>query len=402
MKYLNLLVILTILVACKSKQEKTVVADTMLPSISLDQALGHITDESIKLSTIGSEFEYVKLETSSKCLLGSGKFATIFTITPKYIYSDRKKFLRKDGTFEMDMGHIGRGPGEYIRSFSVDIDTLTYNYFVLTNSYDLLTYSDNNELISQIRIEDASKTSIKYLYNGKMALHREACYGGDPYSGMQIIEMSEGISHAEFGCQEFEDKQSTIGKSGNFYNGIGGICTWENKAINYYYDPICDTIYELSTNGVKPFAIMNRGNYKPSYEIMLDNKRFEANQENYMMINGISQIGSNLHIQLSMGTGRNGRHFAVIYNLSNKRMDTIQLPNRIFNNDINILEVYTLQKVPNENRYFFYINSIDIITKILPKLEEMDYTKMSTENKKLYNVIKNQKLEDNPILCFLQ
>lgn len=404
MKYICLFALLIVLANCKSKPINSNEPATKLPVIPLYEALDHLKNEPIKLSSVGSGFDYLPMETSGECLLGNGNRAITFQITPKYIYSDRKKFLRKDGSFVTQMGYVGRGPGEYIRAFSTDVDTTNYNYYVLSNTYQLFTYSDANELLNTVKINDESRSGIKCLSNNKLAMLRDAAYCGVPYSGLRIIEASTGDTINEFGCEGLSSRQAAIGNSNNYFVGIGlgFVITWENKGTNYYYDPVCDTIYKLSENGIQPVMVLDKGKFKPDYDSMLDNKKFEANRNNYMEIRSISQVGSNLQITFSMGIGQKGRYFDAIFNETNNELYAIEMPNRVFENDLNLLDVYDLYKIPNEDCYWFYAESGFLVGSLLPKLKAMDYATMSKENKKLFDIIKNRKIEDNPVLCFLK
>lgn len=401
MKYIITIGLLILVSACIHPSDKKGIGNKKFYVIPLNEANDHVDNKPIKLSEHFSGFEYLKLETSSNCLLGSGKRATQFIITPKYIYSEGKKFLRNNGRFVHEMGKTGNGPGEFIRLFSIAIDTVTYQYFVLSNINNLMVYSDSNRFLKSMEIKDKSLVNIKYLGNNQLALIRYPSGVENPYLGIKVIDLLTGEEKYKLGNETFSRIQKSMSTSSNLFLGIGRICTWDYGNKDYYFDPVCDTIYSLSKNGLNPIAFIDRGKYRPSYEMMADDKAFDANRAKYFEINNIQQIDSSLYIYCIQGFRKNIKAFYTIYNQKNGEMITHQLPDPLFDNDINILPVYSLNKIEGEDRYYFYIDAYEIINTILPKLKKMDQTTMSEENKKLYNAIKDVTINDNPVLCFV-
>lgn len=399
MKYRIATCIIVLFSACIHKSDR--IRNDNVNVIPLKEAINHVDNKPIKLSEHFSGFEYLKLETSPNCMLGSGKRATQFIITPKYIYSEGKKFLRNDGRFVHDMGKTGNGPGEYVRLFSVDIDTVTYQYFVLSNINKLMVYSDSNRFLKSMEIKEKSLVNIKYLGNNQLALMRYPSGVENPYLGIKVIDLLTGEEKFKLGNEPFSRIQKSMSTSLNSSLGIGRICTWEYGNKDYYFDPLCDTIYSMSRNGLSPVAFIDRGKYRPSYETMADDKAFEASRAKYFEISSIQQIDSSLFIYYITGFRKNIKAFYAIYNQKNGEMITHQLPDPLFDNDINILPVYSLNKIEGEDRYYFYIDAFEIVNTILPKLRKMDQTTMSEENKKLYHAIKNVNINDNPILCII-
>lgn len=401
MKYRIIACIIVLFSACIDKSKEKGIDSEKVYVIPLNEANDHVDNIPIKLSEHFSSFEYLKLETSPNCLLGNGKRTVEFRITPRYIYSGGKKFLRKDGRFVHNMGKIGKGPGEYIDFSSIDIDTVTYQYFVLSYANNLMIYSDSNRFIKSIEIKDQLLNNIKYLGNNRLALIRDMSVVENPYLGMKIIDLSNGIEKFKLGNETFSRIQKSMSTSLNSSLGIGRICTWEYGNKDYYFDPLCDTIYSMSRNGLSPVAFIDRGKYRPSYETMADDKAFEASRAKYFEISSIQQIDSSLFIYYITGFRKNIKAFYAIYNQKNGEIKTHQLPDPLFDNDINILPVYSLNKIEGEDRYYFYIDAFEIINSILPKLSKMDHNMMSEENKKLYHAIKNVNINDNPILCII-
>ena len=134
--YLN--IVLSLLTSCSSKQKPQQVQDEnkqlekSFYTIDLSKDFSGSDNQTLLLSDIVEDVEYVKLETTDNCLVGSSWSARIFaTDEDIYVlnnYSDGKLFCfnRKTGKFISQIGSIGQGPKEMINPcFVFAKDSLT-------------------------------------------------------------------------------------------------------------------------------------------------------------------------------------------------------------------------------------------------------------------------------------
>ena len=91
-------------------------------------------EQSVFLSSIGKELEYIPLETNPNSLIGDNPH---FEFTSDYIYVASAPYGRlsqfdKTGKFINQIGTNGRGPGEYITASSFCIDQLLERIFIMS------------------------------------------------------------------------------------------------------------------------------------------------------------------------------------------------------------------------------------------------------------------------------
>ena len=117
------LVVLAIFTSCQNRSETKEYSDgDSVYHVSLENALNQT--HSVKLSTIGSEIEYIPLETIRASVLAR---VGIVTLSEDYIFvTDRRSVqqFKRDGSYIRQIGSYGRGPGEYqgrmIMDMSID------------------------------------------------------------------------------------------------------------------------------------------------------------------------------------------------------------------------------------------------------------------------------------------
>lgn len=116
-----LLAFIFIITSCNTQKSTRQAASAALPyMVDLEEGIGNI--ESVPLSSIGKELEYIPLETDTACLL---RRISNVSLCDSFIFvSDGSKVFCFDrgGSFRYPIGSVGRGPEEYtyVRSFYVD------------------------------------------------------------------------------------------------------------------------------------------------------------------------------------------------------------------------------------------------------------------------------------------
>jgi len=118
---LSLIAIILLAAACNRGKSDRGAGSAGLPyMIDLESSIGNA--QSILLSTVTREIEYVPLETDTACMLR--RISNLALCDSIIIVSDGTKLMLfdREGNFLKPVGSVGRGPEEYtyIRSFFVD------------------------------------------------------------------------------------------------------------------------------------------------------------------------------------------------------------------------------------------------------------------------------------------
>lgn len=110
----------------------------------------------VYLSEIADSIEYITLETSQKSLVG---FISDVKFTKDFIFIEQSKgpLAQFDisGTFIRNIGHLGRGPEEYIMIREFSIDELHRRIYIQSNSNRIIqVYSFDGEYLKTIRFQE--------------------------------------------------------------------------------------------------------------------------------------------------------------------------------------------------------------------------------------------------------
>ena len=150
--------------------------------------------ETVKLSSVAKEIQYIFLETNEKCMID--KIAKIMLDDSLVFIFNRKQFFvfNEDGKFLREVGNVGRGPGEYLRIMDFTINpvddriyiydsdqrkVICYRYNGIfefefkTDSYPTCIANMNNKflILSWVRpdfIENDNYTFSIYTLDGKL------------------------------------------------------------------------------------------------------------------------------------------------------------------------------------------------------------------------------------------
>ena len=137
--YLN--IVLSLLTSCSSKQKPQQVQDEnkqlekSFYTIDLSKDFSGSDNQTLLLSDIVEDVEYVKLETTDDCLVAGNSASRIFaTDEDIYIlnnYSDEKllRFDRETGKFITQIGSLGQGPKEMLSPDFVFAKDIILNKF---------------------------------------------------------------------------------------------------------------------------------------------------------------------------------------------------------------------------------------------------------------------------------
>ena len=268
--YLN--IVLSLLTSCSSKQKPQQVQDEnkqlekSFYTIDLSKDFSGSDNQTLLLSDIVEDVEYVKLETTDDCLLaGTARvFITNDDIYTLNNYSDYKllRFDRKTGKFISQIGSIGQGPKEMINPcFVFAKDSLVY--VTSTSTDKVYVYTNENQFIRSVpfckdrsSFEDGVGQTISVIDHQYIVRHPgqlQSQFNYNQYMAAEVIDMN---SNRLFAMRDTSDVYGITLKLD--WDPI----RWYYKGnINFYNEPD-RTVYAVTKDSIIPRYHFNLGDNK--------------------------------------------------------------------------------------------------------------------------------------------
>ena len=265
-------IILVLFSSCSGKQTTQQVQDEnkqlekSFYTIDLSKDFYGSDNQTLLLSDIVEDVEYVKLETTDDCLLaGTARvFITNDDIYTLNNYSDYKllRFDRKTGKFISQIGSIGQGPKEMINPcFVFAKDSLVY---VTSTSMDkIYVYTNENQFVRSVpfckdrsSFEDGVGQTISVIDHQYIIRHPgqlQSQFNYNQYIAAEVIDMN---SNRLFAMRDTSDVY-----------GIMLTLDWDpvrwyyKGNINFYNEPD-RTVYAVTKDSIIPRYYFNLGDNK--------------------------------------------------------------------------------------------------------------------------------------------
>ena len=270
--YLN--IVLSLLTSCSGKQttqqvqEENNSQERSFYTIDLSKDFSGSDNQTLLLSDIVEDVEYVKLETRDDCLVAGNSYARIFaTDEDLYIlnkYKDYKlfRFDRKTGKFISRIGSIGQGPKEMIKPCSVFAkDSLVYVSSTIMDK--IYVYTNENQFVRSIpfckdrsSFEDGVGETISVIDHQYIVRHPgqlQSKFNYNQYIAAEVIDMN---SNRLFAMRDTSDMYGIMLKLD--WDPI----RWYYKGnINFYNEPD-RTVYAVTKDSIIPRYHFNLGENK--------------------------------------------------------------------------------------------------------------------------------------------
>ena len=271
--YLN--IVLSLLTSCSGKQttqqvqEENKSQEKSFYTIDLSKDFSGSDNETLLLSDIVEDVEYVKLETTDDCLVTSNSFTSIFaTDEDIYVlnktYTNEKlfRFDRKTGKFISRIGSIGQGPKEMINPcFVFAKDSLVYVSSNISNK--IYVYTNENQFIRSVpfckdrsSFEDGLGETISVIDHQYIVRHPgqlQASFNCNQYMAVDVIDMN---SNRLFAMRDTSDVYGIMLKLD--WDPV----RWYYKGnINFYNEPD-RTVYAVTKDSIIPRYHFNLGDNK--------------------------------------------------------------------------------------------------------------------------------------------
>ena len=219
--------------------------------------------ETIGLSQIAANVEYIKLETKDDCLLWGGLKRYLFTDTFIFV-SNRDHILKysRDGKFIRKIGAPGRGPGEIDLIVTMSIIPDQKLIIVETNvGRKLLYFTFDGDFIKTLEFK-SFVPYIKVLRDGKYLTHDDGDSGKNKYTFCLVNEKMDTLSSVK--------NYNHWVYTSNIMIGIGFPQFepyYEFGGRNYFKAMYNDTVFSVSANKIIPNYFIDFGKYRLPSEL---------------------------------------------------------------------------------------------------------------------------------------
>lgn len=362
-----------------------------LPVLDLATAMDHTSK--IVLSDFIEKITYIQLETTPDCLINANPEVKLLK---DYIIINTPQqcllFNRKNGAFIREIGHYGRGPGEFRGTYGF-FDEPSSIYFFIGWNGNLLKYSLDGKLIGSLPIPSYKNTSFKNTFENPSMPDRYSYLNGNLI--VCSFMNTNGFENKSLMIFDNDGKIVRIIPNRNIIKNVKtaintGTTSFHhfNKS-TFYQEFYNDTVFMISSERIKPYFILDRGKYRPQYEALwwTFEKRKNANmiyQPNYM------ESSRFLIFEFYYSFGNAARFFA-LYDKSAKSLKITE-NNSGIENDFDDFMDLTFKSINESGELSCLIQSQDMIKWFEDNKDKLKKLKPELQN------LKNINLGDNPVL----
>jgi hypothetical protein len=356
-----------------------------LPILDLATAIDH--PSKIVLSDFIGTLTYIPLETTKDCLVGA--YPDI-KVTKDYIVVSTQNqcllFDRKNGSFLREIGHYGRGPGEF-RSTSGFLDELSSIYYFRGWNGNLIKYSLDGRFLGSLAIPGYNSSlqqpsipeKFTYLPGNLIACNFMNTNGFETKSLMIFNNNGEIVKVIP--NRHILQNMNQVISTGNasFHN-------FNNSAFfQEYYN---DTVFKITSERISPYFILNKGKYRPLYESLWWPVE---KQRQIKLINQPIYRESSRFISFDFYFIFNQGRFFALYDKPSKSLRITENLSGI-RNDIDGFIDLTFKSINESGELSSIIQSEELISWLEINKEKTKSLKPDLQN------LKNIQLGDNPVV----
>ena len=224
--------------------------NSLVKQIDLTSALTS-NAKTIKLSEIASKVEYIFLETTNECLLDDIK--KLIIDDSLLFISDSKQLLifSNSGKFIVNVGEIGRGPGQYANILDFSIDVMKDRIFVLDRYLQkVVCYDYNGKYQYDFRFRAPYPSSIEVVDNiGLIITYATPLFMDNDDYCFALYSFDGKFIRNSFNRQN-EGAQQSMAEAGQ-------------HRLNYYCDSL--TFWEIHLNTI--YRVNSKSELFPRYTI---------------------------------------------------------------------------------------------------------------------------------------
>ena len=337
------------------------------------------------MSDYFSDLEYIKLETTSDCLIDNNPQISVFD---DYVISIARRqcylFDRKTGKFITEIGRYGNGAGEYKNTL--------YGYVVNEQTHTVLMRGGNSFLEYDLSDNSYKVIPIKPLFS--------VCVISDS----TWVQCEPNIMGNNINQLLFFNREKLIDSIPNYHlfsleYVAFNIISYENifyryNESAYYKNLFNDTLFRINKTKIEPAWIFDLGNLQPLYHLRKDPRTLDDELKKFIQIRSIFEVDSYLFFSQKYYNADS----VFLYNKKTHQtvlLDCQKEYNKGFFNDID----GGLSFWPS------YVNSqqeLICINEAFDLKEKFNYSQQNVKNRnaheKLKKIVTDIRDEDNPII----
>lgn len=348
--------------------------------VNLERDIANVS--SPPLSHLGSELEYIPLETDSACLIHN--ISNVFVSDSFLFVSDNNRLLlfNRSGKFIRKIGSNGRGPGEYSRIADFVVEKKDKEVYVLSGRI-VLVYDFYGQFKRDFKLGFLSSQFV-LNENNELILH--------PYNFPQASDKTI------YSWYILNKKGKDRTKIPNTLKRVNGGITIPISPLYMYNGTLhfmefgIDTLYSFENQEKKPHAVFHYGNLKFPPDPTIDEA---PKTDGKFYIISILETKKSIFIKIC--------YLFPNYSISNCVFDKSTsefsvLNDDGFSNDIDGGLAFWPQKIMDDNTMIDFSDAFDLIKYYKNKKSGMDATKSD----ELEKVVKNLTETSNPVIIVLK
>ena len=382
MKSINFFLSILIIFSGCNKYQKYKGNDTGIIVVDLAE-----NQSIIDLKDITKNITFVQLETNRDCLL-SGVSKVEFYNDKIFVYDSRYPghlyCFDSQGKFLFKVGDSGQGPGEYISLLDFEIDI-------------------ENKCLW---LGDDARKILKYDFDGNFVEHYNTDFS---IKNLCIIDAQESLMAIRLGYYKdndfsfiiysIKDREIIYHKKSNIVNiisAIGAKTFYKSEDQIIYTEPLNDTIFTVTKEGMRPYYVIDFGNRKLPKDLF----------DNPQLRNIITQINNpdNRYAGLVVNPNETANFLFFGYTYSGKGQ--IAIYSIETNKLINISKISFVGKIFENPKSFFHVQQGNKFISFLPAeqlISENASVKGNLQNgygsySDITEILPNLKEDDNHIM----
>ena len=356
----------------------------LIPVLNLTSAIEH--PENITLSDFVESITYIPLATTYDCLVD--KNPKVF-VTREFIVTVTTFrcliFNRKNGEFIREIGHYGRGPGEYQSTRGFFNECIPAYYFTGWNGY-LVKYTMDGVFRENVKIPgykdsfDSPSFPMNYSFiNDSIIVCDFLIASGTESNSLMIFNEKGKVLRNIPNNNILRNKQKFVLRTGEM--------SFHHFNNNLFFQSMYnDTVFQISIDKIIPSFILNRGKHSPPFE----SKWWSYGKQLQSSFISQPEYSENKRfISFNFYLSKN-KYFA-LYDKSLKLLKVVD-NNSGIKNDIDGFINITFDSMNSEGELIGLIQANELVNWIEKNPEKLKV--LNTGLQKLRNI----KMEDNPVV----
>ena len=382
--FISLLVAGFLLTSCNNRGQFKNGSNASLPYIiDIEKDINNV--RSVPLSTLGSQLEYILLETDSVCLIKSVSNAFV---SDSFIYvSDGSRVLlfTRNGKFLKQIGAAGRGPGEYSRIADFIIDKNNREIYVLSSRI-VLIYDFNGQFKRDFKL-DFPCTQFILREKDSFVFHpfNLSQPTSEPVYSWYIIDKM-GIVQTKIINKLKRINKGLIVPTSPLY---------VYKGTPHFMEFGIDTLYDYNDFVMKPYAIFHSGNMKMNPDPTITEV---PGIKGKIWISAVQEIEKALFIKIWWDLSDSITN--CIFDKSSSRFTVLR--ENGFVNDIDGGMAFWPKRILNDNFMIDFADAFDLIKYVNNSQSKKTTVNDRREADHLKDVVKQLTETSNPVLIILK